>query len=135
MSRYGSWRQDGGFPVFDYTVDHTVLPGAQWDPQTAPATRQHWSMVGNRAISLWHANDGTVALWDESDALRWITAPDPEGTGISRLTVDDSPVWGTAFSERPVGVVPVRTFGPTWFTIAGSRARCSRQAHGPVPRG
>jgi hypothetical protein len=106
--------------VFDYVADQTQLPEAEWDPMIGPSTRQHWSVVGNRAISLWHANDGTVALWDESDALRWITAPDPEGTGISCLAVDGAPSWSTAFAERPPGPAPVRTFGPTWFTVAAT---------------
>jgi hypothetical protein len=120
MSRYGEWRLVEGLPVFDYTADHSVMPEAEWDPQIGSPTRQHWSVVGNTAISLWHANDGTVAVWDESDSLRWITAPDPEGTGISRITVDGQPGWGTAFEERPGGSVPVRTFGPTWFTVVAT---------------
>jgi hypothetical protein len=120
MSRYGEWRLVDGLPAFDYTADQTLLPEAEWDPLLAPPTRQHWSMTGNRAISLWQCNDGTVALWDESDALRWITAPDPAGTGISRLRVDGGTAWGTAFADRPAGTVPVRTFGPTWFTVTAT---------------
>ena len=116
-SPYGEWREVGGLPAFDYTADHSAMPAAEWDPIVGAPTRQHWGVVGNRAISLWAANDGTVALWDESDALRWIAAPDPEGTGTSRMSVDGRPVWGTAFEHRPAGSVPVRTFGPTWFTV------------------
>ena len=40
-------------------------------------------MVGNRAIRLQAANDGTVALFDERYGLRWLVAPDPAGTGVS----------------------------------------------------
>ena len=105
MSRYGDWRLVDDLPVFDATGEHEQL---------------HWSMIGNRAISLWHASDGTAALWDESDALRWLTAPDPEGTGTTTVSVDGKSPWGTAWAARPAGTVPVRTFGPTWFTVAAS---------------
>jgi len=119
-SRYGTWHDVAGLPAFAYAADQTTLPEAEWDPVVGLPTRQHWSVVGNRAISLWASNDGTVALWDESDALRWITAPDPDGTGTSQLRVDGRPQWGTAFAERPPGTVPVRTFGPTWFAVTAS---------------
>jgi hypothetical protein len=138
MSRYGGWRVTEGLPAFDYTADHTVHDDAEWDPLIGPLTRQHWSVVGNRAVSLWCANDGTVALWDESDCLRWITAPDPDGTGISRIGVDGRTTWGSAFAERPAGTVPVRTFGPTWFSVTatGDGISCERTVlcpEGDVP--
>jgi hypothetical protein len=38
-------------------------------------------MVGNATIRLQAANDGTVALFDEGDGLRWLVAPEPAGTG------------------------------------------------------
>ena len=116
-SRYGAWRDQDGLPVFDYTADHLATAEAEWDPQVSAPTRQHWSVVGNRAISLWAANDGTVALWDESDCLRWLTAPDPEGTGTSSVRRADGTSWGSAFVDRPKGSTPTRTFGPTWFTV------------------
>jgi hypothetical protein len=114
MLRFGAWQLVDGVPAF---------------ADAAPVVEQHWSVVGNRAISLWHANDGTVALWDESDALRWLTAPDPEGTGISRLRVDGGP------ARVPVGV---RTFGPTWFRVTATDdgIRCERTVlcpEGDVP--
>src|SRR5512147_2295415 len=81
-SLYGRWVVRDGMPAFAYDADQEALAAAEWDPIIAPRTRRHWLMVGNRAIRLQAANDGTVALFDESYGLRWLVAPDPAGSGI-----------------------------------------------------
>jgi hypothetical protein len=121
MSPYGRWETRGGLPAFAYDADQEALPEAEWDPTVGPRTRRHWLMVGNEAIRLQAANDGTVALFDEGDGLRWLTAPDPAGTGVSILHDGDA-VWGSAYAERAGGAPPRRTFGPTWFQVRDTRA-------------
>jgi hypothetical protein len=116
-STYGHWVERDGLPAFVYNADQESLPAAEWDPIIAPRTRRHWLMVGNRAIRLQAANDGTVAVFDESYGLRWLVAPDPRGTGVSSITEDDSTEWGTDYSQRAGQTVPERTFGPTWFEV------------------
>ena len=115
-SLYGRWVVRGRLPAFAYEADHETLPEAEWDPIVAPRTRRHWVMVGNRAIKLQAANDGTVALFDEGDGLRWLVAADPVGTGVSLLD-DGGRLWGTDYAARAGGAPPVRTFGPTWFEV------------------
>ncbi|MFA5785367.1 MAG: hypothetical protein WDA71_00035 [Actinomycetota bacterium] len=122
MSRFGSWSEEQGLPVFAYQADHEALPEAEWDPITEPKTRRHWLSIGNRRIFAVVANDGTVGLLDEHDGIRWLVAPDPEGSGVSIVEELDGARWGSAFSDRPQGSVPVRTFGPTWFTVSAQSA-------------
>jgi hypothetical protein len=121
-SPYGRWLRRGGLPAFVYAADHETLAGAEWDPILAPLTRRHWLMVGNPAIRLQVANDGTVALFDEGDGLRWLTAPDPAGTGVSVIIESDGTTWGSDYAQRGGEVVPLRTFGPTWFEVVDQRA-------------
>jgi hypothetical protein len=115
-SLYGRWVWRGGLPAFVYDADQEALDAAEWDPIVGPPTRRHWIMVGNRAIGMQAANDGTVALFDEGDGLRWLTAPDPAGTGVSILD-DGGREWGTDFAVRAGEKPPLRTFGPTWFEV------------------
>ena len=122
MSIFGLWTQENGLPAFAYEADHTALPEAEWDPVIAPPTRSHVLAVGNRRIQALFSNDGRVALWDEYDGQRWVTAPDPEGTGVSIVEGEDGLRWGSAFGLRPPGSVPVRVFGPTWFRVEAEHA-------------
>ena len=116
-SRFGYWRLENGVPVFVYDADHEAMPEAEWDPFSFPPTRRHWLLIGNRAISLEVANDGSVALFDESEGLRWLIAPrDRRGSGVSAL-VDGEAAWGSAFPARPPNSVPERVFAPTSFTV------------------
>jgi len=119
-SRYGHWVVRGGLPAFVYSADQDALPEAEWDPILAPKTRRHWLMVGNGAVRMQLANDGTVALFDEGDGLRWLTGPDPVGTGVS-VVVDNGDAWGSDFSMRGAEQVVLRTFGPTWFEVRDTR--------------
>ena len=116
-SRFGHWSTEADLPVFVYDADQSAIPEAEWDPILAPKTRRHWVAIGNQRIQAMVANDSTVALWDEYDGLRWITAPDPEGTGISIVEESDGSCWGSAFALRPPETVPIRVFGPTWFRV------------------
>ena len=117
VSRYGRWQTRANLPAFAYIADQDALPEAEWDPIIGPPTRRHWALVGNRAIRLEAANDGTVALFDEGDGLRWLVAADPTGSGVSVLDDDAGAVWGSEFALRPGGPAPRRTFGPTWFEV------------------
>jgi len=120
-SPYGRWVVRDGLPAFDYDADQDVLPEAEWDPIVAPPTRQHWIMIGNRAIGLRAANDGTLALFDEAHGLRWLVAADPTGTGVSVLD-DGGATWGSAHAMRAGETAALRTFGPTWFRVRDARA-------------
>jgi hypothetical protein len=123
-SLYGHWVVSSKLPAFAYTADQDALPAAEWDPIIAPLTRRNWLMVGNQAIRLQGANDGTVALFDETYGLRWLTAPDPAGTGVSVID-DTDKQWGTDYSLRAGDSTPLRTFGPTWFQVQDSHAGLS----------
>ena len=120
-SLYGRWVTRAGLPAFAYDLDQDTEPAAEWDPALSPPTRRNWLMLGNRAIRLQAANDGTVALFDEGDGLRWLVAPEPAGTGISLLD-DDGRAWGTDFRLRAGERPPRRTFGPTWFEVEDALA-------------
>jgi hypothetical protein len=124
VSLYGDWSKRDGLPVFTYRADQDSLPEAEWDPIQLPRTRRHWVMLGNRGIQMQVANDGRVALFDERYAQRWLFAPDPAGTGVSIVEAEGER-WGSAWDARPAGSVPERSFGPTWFEVAASRADLS----------
>jgi len=119
-SLYGKWALRAGLPAFVYEADQDALAAAEWDPIIAPPTRRNWLMVGNRAIRLQAANDGTVALFDESHGLRWLVAADPVGTGISIIDDGSGKFWGTDYRLRAGEAPPLRTFGPTWFEVSDS---------------
>jgi hypothetical protein len=85
-SLYGRWIRRDGLPAFVYDLDQDAEPAAEWNPFLSPPTRRNWLMVGNGTIRLQGANDGTVALFDEGDGLRWLVAPEPKGTGVSIWT-------------------------------------------------
>src|SRR3954449_6870080 len=104
VSRFGRWIEVDGLPAFDYTIDPHVDEGATWDPIVAPLSTRHWVVIGNRRINAVVDNHGTAALFDEHEGLRWITAPDPSGTGESII-------------DGQRGVVRSRVFGPTSFAV------------------
>src|SRR5687767_10284751 len=81
-SRFGRWRLERGLPAFVYTADHEAL--AAWDRFVLPPTLRHFLLIGNRALALEVANDGTFALFDESEGQRWlVAATDDGGSGVS----------------------------------------------------
>ena len=120
QSLYGRWILRDGLPAFVYDLDHEADPAAEWNPILSPPTRRNWLMVGNGVIRMQAANDGTVALFDEGDGLRWLTAPEPAGTGISILD-DGGATWGSDYAMRGGERPPRRTFGPTWFEVEDVR--------------
>lgn len=134
VSDFGRWGERGGQPTFEYHADPRTDPATEWDPVTGPPTRRHWIMIGNRRLSVQVASDGTVAVWDGADGHRWLTAPDPVGTGVSVVSVDGGPAVGTGSADWPTGAAPpVRTFGPTWFAVELTHAgvRLERTVHCP----
>ena len=119
MSHFGQWSERDGLPYFQYEADQESLPEAEWDPIRGPKTRRHWVLLGNRVIQMQAANDGRVAIFDERHGLRWITAPDPAGTGISIMT-ERGESWTSTWEKNSKGEAPIRRFGPTWFEIVAS---------------
>src|SRR4051812_23473025 len=117
MSPYGRWTEQHDLPAFLYVADHTALPEAEWDPLVDEPTRRHWVALGNRRIQLVVDNGGGSALWDTFDGSRWLTAPEPGGTGFSVITEADGTEWGSAFDRRAPGAVVDRVFGPTSFSV------------------
>ena len=118
-SRFGDWETAYGLPAFAYLADHEVHPDAEWDTLEYGPTRLHWAGFGNRRLQVFAYNDGTVAVWDEADGMRWLTAPQPGGTGVFRATEPGAAAtWSTAYAERPPGSTVKRLFGPTWFQVA-----------------
>ncbi|HEY4004145.1 MAG TPA: hypothetical protein VGM60_03015 [Pseudonocardia sp.] len=113
VSRFGGWSSEAGFPVFTYHADQRVDPAALWDPTIAPPTTRMWTAVGNRWLQMVADNEGGVGVWDTGTRLRWLTAP---STGLS-VVGNGLGEWGTDIRHWPAGVVPRRTWGPTWFTV------------------
>src|SRR5438046_757794 len=96
------WCGSGGTDVVGCVGSHQGgIPATEWDPILpigVPKTRRNWLMVGNQAVRLQCSNDGTVALFDETYGLRWLTAPDPVGTGVSVIV--DGKHWSSEYSQR-----------------------------------
>lgn len=78
-SKFGFWRVTEGFPEFVYTADHSDLLAARWDPLERPITNRHFHMFGNRAIQMQASNTGDIALFDESQQMRWLVYGDDSG--------------------------------------------------------
>ncbi|MGA1344031.1 MAG: hypothetical protein ACO33A_13525, partial [Hyphomonas sp.] len=115
-SPYGYWQMRSGLPEFVYDADQEALDFALWDPLDRPKTRRHFHMIGNRAIQAQVSNTGDVALFDESEAMRWlIYGDDSGGTGHGLVHDEAGIVWGSAYAMRPPGPPPQRIFGPTSF--------------------
>ncbi|MEU7577269.1 hypothetical protein AB0B50_06660 [Streptomyces sp. NPDC041068] len=82
MSAYGGWIEDHGLPAFALRPD---APRTEWDRVLDPPTRRRWIHLGNRRVTLVADTEGRSGLWDEHDGLRWLTEPEPRGTGVSVL--------------------------------------------------
>ncbi|NCF19081.1 MAG: hypothetical protein GWP63_12635 [Haliea sp.] len=117
-SPFGFWRIQESLPEFVYTANQQTLAEALWDPIDRPQSRRHFHMMGNRAIQMQVSNTGDIALYDESEGMRWLVYGDDEqGTGHSVITEQDGANWGSQFSRRPAGDVPERVLGPTYFGV------------------
>lgn len=120
-SSFGHWDVEHGLPVFRETV-HPEAETCAWDPVGTPVTHRHWCAVGNRRFQLVADNLGTTAVWDTAERFRWLTAAEP-GTGATVVTRADGTSWATDAGRWPVpwfgSGAPVRTWGPTWFSVAG----------------
>jgi hypothetical protein len=115
LSSFGEWGSDGGLPVFYETV-HPDDEVCAWDPIVAPVTKRHWCALGNRRLQVIFDNHATAAIRDTASGFAWLTPR--SGTGA---TVIDA-AWGTDFARWPASwknQAPVRTWGPTWFTLEG----------------
>ena len=117
-SLFGRWTQQDSLPAFVYTADQESMPQALWDPVDRSPTRRHFHVLGNRALQVQVSNTGDVALFDESEGMRWlIYGDDATGTGHSVITEADGYQWGSAFSQRPTDSVPERTISCSGFVI------------------
>ena len=120
-SPFGFWRTKDALPEFVYVANQQTLAEALWNPIDRPESRRHFHMMGNRAIQMQVSNTGDIALYDESEGMRWLVYGDDEqGTGHSVITEQDGASWGSQFSRRPAGNVPERVFGPTYFGVNAS---------------
>jgi len=115
MSDFGAWIERDGLPAFSCAAAYAAGVAREGAPASPQAL-----LVGNRCVQLYAGNDGTVGLWDERYGGRWLTSPEPAGTGVSLVTEGDGATWGTAQAEWPAGRA-TRTFGPTWFEVACER--------------
>jgi hypothetical protein len=117
-SFFGHWSEQQGLPVFVYDADQDSLPEALWQPVDRSPSRRHFHVLGNRALQMQVSNTGDIALFDESEGMRWlIYGDDAFGTGHSVITETDGKRWGSNYQVRPSGTVPQRIFGCTHFTI------------------
>lgn len=113
-SAFGAWASENGLPVFRETT-HPDADACAWDPVVGPVTKRHWCALGNRRLQVVFDNHAKAAIRDTANGFRWLT---PRG-GTGATAVDDWATdrerWPSSWSER----APVRTWGPTWFTVAG----------------
>ncbi|WP_327351916.1 GH36-type glycosyl hydrolase domain-containing protein [Streptomyces sp. NBC_01304] len=112
MSSYGSWTEDEGLPAFALRAG-AVHPA--WNRFIDPPTRRRWIHLGNRRLTLVADTEGRSGLWDEHRGLRWLTEPEPRGTGVS--TLEDARGASLLSSDQPDTEL---LFGPTY---ARARAR------------
>lgn len=109
MSAYGEWTEDRhGLPAF------ALRPGAPrtpWDRVVDPPTSRRWIHLGNRRLTLVADTEGRSGLWDEHEGLRWLTEPEPHGTGVSTLSASGRPLLR---SDDPGGEL---LFGPTYTRV------------------
>ncbi|MDG4862780.1 hypothetical protein P8605_32050, partial [Streptomyces sp. T-3] len=109
MSSYGSWTEDDGLPAF------ALRAGAAhpaWNRFIDPPTRRRWIHLGNRRITLVADTEGRSGIWDEHTGLRWLTEPEPHGTGVS--TLEDTQGASLLSSDRPGTEL---LFGPTYTRV------------------
>lgn len=135
MSAFGHWHSEDDLPVFIYDVDHRTVPQAEWEPRRGCMSRRHWVALGNRRLQIVVDNEATVSVWDANYGLKWLTAPSPTGTGISVVEELDGCRWGSSYSDRPAGTVPIRTIGPTWFRVAAENDGLELERTVWVPEG
>ena len=115
MSDFGAWIERDGLRAFSCAAAYA--PGVEREGALASPQAL---LVGNRCVQLYACNDGTVGLWDERFGGRWLTSPEPSGTGVSVVMESDGATWGTAHADWPGGRA-TRTFGPAWFEVACER--------------
>jgi hypothetical protein len=125
MSIFGSWKESGVIPSFDYSADPRSDVRTEWDPGVLPITRRHIHVTGNQRLSILADNHGTFALLDESEGLRWWTPNDPAGTGYTTIKTEDGD-WGTHADLWP-SKTPTITFGPDFGAISASAGALSVQ--------
>lgn len=122
-SAFGSWSLRRGLPVFDERA-HPNDAVCEWDPVLGPATHRHWCAMGNRWLQVVFDNYGTAAIRDTARGFRWLTPVGP-GSGATVVTAEGATPWATDRSRWPASwasSAPVRTWGPTWLTVAGEHA-------------
>jgi hypothetical protein len=116
---FGRWIVDRfGLAAYEYTMDESTDPRAEWDPGVAPRTNLMWFPIGNRRIVAAAYNHGFVELfYDESDQ-RWLNRYDPStgnyagGFGFVR---EGGEVISTFYPDRPAESDFSRVYGMGYF--------------------
>ncbi|MER7174487.1 GH36-type glycosyl hydrolase domain-containing protein [Streptomyces mesophilus] len=129
MSGYGRWIDDSGLPAFAL---RTGPPPPAWNRVIDPPTRRRWVHLGNRRLTLVADTDGRCGLWDEHKDLRWLTEPEPQGTGVSQVHDGESVLLTSARAE---GHDPRIVFGPTYLRVGTESADLAMQRTVTVPEG
>mgnify|MGYP002629492948 CR=1 FL=1 len=120
---FGEWGSTHDLPVFNYRLDQSSDPMAEWDPIDRPLSRRHFHVMGNRALQVVISNRGDAGVFEESEGHRWLFYQDDVGgAGHSVIIEPNAPRWGSVYSDRPMGTVPLRQFGPTHFCVTAEQA-------------
>ncbi len=129
MSGYGRWIDDAGLPAFAL---RTGPPPPAWNRVIDPPTRRRWVHLGNRRLTLVADTDGRCGVWDEHKDLRWLTEPEPRGTGVSQVGQGAEVLLSSA---RGHGNDPAIVFGPTYVRVSSECAELSLERTVSVPEG
>ena len=92
---FGEWGSTNGLPVFNYRLDQSSDPMAEWDPIDRPLSRRHFHVMGNRALQVVISNRGDAGVFEENEGHRWLFyQDDAAGAGHSVIIEPNAPRWG-----------------------------------------
>ena len=114
---FGHWGVDRyGLPAYDYTMDQVTDPRAQ--RVELSNRRDHWSQLGNDAITANAYNHGYVQLWNQARMYQWANSYNEASRhyagGYGYLHVDGQ-AHSTLWLDRPEGANTLRRFGTGYF--------------------
>jgi hypothetical protein len=135
---FGGWILDRfGLPAYDYTLDETTDPRAEWDPMAAPRSRLMWFCLGNRRITAAAYNDGFVELFYFESDPRWLNRYHPAGAdyagGFGFIREEDK-VITTFYPRRPRPSDFSRVYGMGYFekTLTAEDLRVGETVFAPA---